>query len=189
MRNPDPGVPQDRPLLSSAGSKAPSPVWAGERAGLSSLHPPWPGLLDQACGGSRTDEGSWRCDVLEESLGPSSHGNLSFAVGAQVPGSAARAAVKARGLRTEGFGQLLHAELAPGRVARPPGSRRGLSRQVAAVGGPSRAAGGPGLAVARPDRADGGFVARRSPGADVEQRRQVLGRPRGPRREGQRGGC
>lgn len=106
-----------------------------------------------------------------------------------MPGPAARAAVKARGLRTEGFGQLLHAELAPGRVARPPGRRRGLSRQVAAVGGPSRAAGGPGLAVARPDRADGGLVARRSPGADVEQRRQVLGRLRGPRREGQRGGC
>lgn len=144
---------------------------------------------DSGPGGSRADEDSWRCDVLEESPGPSSHGDLSFAVGAQVLGSAARAAVKDRGLRAEGLGQLLHAELAPGWVARPPGSRRGLSRQVAAGGGPSRAAGGPGLAVARPGWADRGLVARRGPGADVEHRGQVLGRPRGARREGQRGGC
>lgn len=118
---------------------------------------------------------------------PSSHGDLGFAVGAQVPGSAARAAVKARGLRVEGLGELLHAELAPGRMAGPPGCGGGLSRQVAAGGGPGLAAGDPGLVVARPGKAGGGRIARRGPGAGVEQRGQVLARPRDPRREGQRG--
>lgn len=99
----------------------------------------------------------------------------------------ARAAVKAGGLRAEDLGELLHAELAPGRVAGPPGCGGDLSRQVAAGGGPGLAARDPGLVVARRGKAGGGRVARRGPGAGVEQRGQVLAGSRGPRREGQRG--
>lgn len=150
--------------------------------------PQWLRSLNQADVGSRADEGSWRCDAWEEPATPSSHGHFSFAVRAQVPGSAARAAVKARGLRAEGLGQLLHAELAPGQVAGPSGRRGGLNRQVAA-GGSSRAASGPGLAVAGCGGAGGGRVARRGPGADVQQRGQVLRGPRRPRGESQRGRC
>lgn len=120
----------------------------------------------------------------------SSHGDLGFAVSAQVPGPAAGATIKGRGLRAEGLRQLLHAELAPGRMAGPPGRRGGLgglSSRVATGGGPELAAGDPGLVVARWGKASGGRVARRGPGAGVEQRRQVLVGPRGPRREGQRG--
>lgn len=124
---------------------------------------------------------------LGRTSGPVSHGDLCFAVGAQVPGAAARAAVKAGGLRAKGLGQLLRAELAPGRVAGPPGCGGGLSRQVAAGGGPGLAASDPGLVVARRGKAGGGRVARRGPGAGVEQRGQVLAGSRGPRREGQRG--
>lgn len=125
--------------------------------------------------------------MIRENQRLSSHGDLSFAVGAQVPGPAACTAVKSRGLRAEGLGRLLHAELAPGRVAGPPGCGGGLSRQVAAGGGPGQAAGDPGLVVARRSKAGGGRVARRGPGAGVEQRRQVLAGPLGPRRDGQRG--
>ena len=134
------------------------------------------------------EEGSRRCNASRESAAPSSHGDLSFAVGAQVPGSAPGAAVKARSLRAEGLGQLLHAKLAPGRVARPSRRGRGVNRQVAAGCGPDGAAGGPGLVVARWGGAGGGRVARGGPGAGVEQLRQVLGGPPGSRREGQRGG-
>lgn len=62
-----------------------------------------------------------------------------------------------------------------------------MSRQVAAGGGLGRAAVRPGLVVARWGGAGGGHVARRGPGAGVEQCRQVLGGPPGSRREGRRG--
>lgn len=62
-----------------------------------------------------------------------------------------------------------------------------MSRQVAAGGGLGRAAGRPGLVVARWGGAGGGHVARRGPGAGVEKCRQVLGGPPGSRREGRRG--
>lgn len=189
MRNQGPRVPRTGPFLALAGSKA--RVQFGQVEGLDlgqAPLPQWLGSQNQAHGGSRAHEGSWRCDASEEPATPSSHSHFSFAVGAQVPGSAARAAVKARGLWAEGLGQLLHAELASGKVAGPSGRRGGLNRQVAA-GGSSRAACGPGLAVAGWGRAGGGRVARRGPGADVQQRGQVLGGPRRPRRESQRGRC
>lgn len=149
---------------------------------------PQPGRYPHPRSGPVAEEGSRRCNASRELAASSSHGDLSFAVGAQVPGSAAGAAVKARGLRAEGLGQLLHTELAPGRVAWPSGRGRGVNHQVAAGCGPDGAAGGPGLVVARWGGTGGGRVARGGPGAGVEQLRQVLGGPPGSRREGQRGG-
>lgn len=75
-------------------------------------------------------------------------------------------------------------------MAGPPRGRGGLSHHVAAGGGPSRAASGPGLAGTHRGRGGAGVgrVAGRGPGAGVEQRGQVLRRPRGPRRQGRRGG-
>lgn len=103
-----------------------------------------------------------------------------------MPGSSARAAVKARLLRAEGLGQLLHAELAPWRVVGPPGSWGDLSHQVATGERPRGAARGPGGIRDRRDRTGRRYVTRRGPGTGVEQRRQVLRRPRDPRREGPR---
>lgn len=105
-----------------------------------------------------------------------------------MPGSSARAAVKARGLRAEGLGQLLHAELTPRRVAGPPGRRGDLSHQVAAGERPRGAARGPGGIRDRRDRAGRRYITWRGPGTGVEQRRHVLRRPRDPRREGPRAG-
>lgn len=177
------------PHLIPAGSKA--PVQLGKVEGRALRPAPllpeaWvPGPND---GSSRAEEGSRRCDVSGEPAAPSSHGDLGFAVSAQVAGSPCRAAIKASGLRAEGLGQLLHTELAPGRVAGPPGPGGGLSRQVPAGGRPGQAAGDPGLVVTRRDGADGRRVARRRPGAGVEQSRQVLMGARRLCRERQRAG-
>lgn len=103
-----------------------------------------------------------------------------------MPGPSARAAVKGGGLRAEGLGQLLHAELTPRHVAGPPGRRGDLSHQVATGNRPRGAARGPGRIGDRRDRAGGRYVTRRGPGTGFEQRRQVLRRTRGPRREGPR---
>lgn len=103
-----------------------------------------------------------------------------------MPGSSPRAAVKARLLRAEGLGQFLHAELTPRRVAGPPGRRGDLSHQVATGERPRGAARGPGSIRDGRDRTGRRYVTWRGPGTGVEQRRQVLRRPRGPRREGPR---
>lgn len=112
------------------------------------------------------------------SRGPS-HGDLRFAVGAQVPRAAAHTSVKARRLRAQGFGQLLHAEVAPRSMARPPGRGGRLHRQVAARTGPGTAR-GPGHVGTRGSRDDRGRVARWCPGAGVQPSGQVLGWPRSP---------
>lgn len=152
------------PLLCPAGSMAP-PVQSGQRRVL--LGP---------------GEHCTRRAVPADD--PASHGDLGFAVGAQVPGPAARAAVKAAVLCAESLGQLLHAELAPGRVAGPPGRGRGLGRWEAAVDGPGWAAGGPRHVGAGRRGAGGRRVPGRGPGAGVQQRRKVLGGPRSAHREG-----
>lgn len=123
-------------------------------------------------------------DPAVGSSSSTSDSDLSFAVGAQVPGPSACAAVKAARLCAEGLGQLLHAELTPRCVTGSPRRRGDLSHQMATGDWPSGAARGPGRIGDRRDRAGGRYIARRGPGTGIEQCRQVLRRPGDPRREG-----